>query len=77
MEVKPMAVVIDSIQTLFMAELQSAPGTVSQVRESSGKLIFLAKKTGTPIFSRRARYKGRRDCGSEGAGTYGGHGTVF
>lgn len=49
-EVKPMAVVIDSIQTIFMTDLQSAPGTVSQVRESSGKLIFLAKKTGIPIF---------------------------
>jgi DNA repair protein RadA/Sms len=45
-----MAVVIDSIQTIFMTDLQSAPGTVSQVRESSGRLIFLAKKTGIPIF---------------------------
>ena len=50
MDVKPMAVVIDSIQTIFMTDLQSAPGTVSQVRESSGRLIYLAKKTGTPIF---------------------------
>ena len=50
MDVKPMAVVIDSIQTIFMTDLQSAPGTVSQVRESSARLIFLAKKTGTPIF---------------------------
>jgi DNA repair protein RadA/Sms len=50
MDVKPSAVVIDSIQTLFMSDLQSAPGTVSQVRESSGKLIYLAKKTGIPIF---------------------------
>jgi DNA repair protein RadA/Sms len=49
-EVKPFAVVIDSIQTIFSSDLQSAPGTISQVRESSGKLIFLAKKTGTPIF---------------------------
>jgi len=50
MDVKPMAVVIDSIQTIFMTDLQSAPGTVSQVRESSGRLIFLAKKTDIPIF---------------------------
>lgn len=49
-ELKPSAVVIDSIQTIFSSELQSAPGTISQVRESSGKLIFLAKKTGIPIF---------------------------
>ena len=49
-DLKPTAVVIDSIQTIFITDLQSAPGTVSQVRESSGKLIFLAKKTGIPIF---------------------------
>jgi len=49
-EIKPFAVVIDSIQTIFSSDLQSAPGTISQVRESSGKLIFLAKKTGIPIF---------------------------
>jgi len=49
-EVKPVAVVIDSIQTMFISELQSAPGTISQVRESSGKLILLAKKTGVPVF---------------------------
>jgi len=49
-ELKPFAVVIDSIQTMYITELQSAPGTISQVRESSGKLISLAKQTGIPIF---------------------------
>jgi DNA repair protein RadA/Sms len=49
-ELQPLAVVIDSIQTMFIPELQSAPGTISQVRESSGKLMFLAKKTGIPVF---------------------------
>ncbi|MCD6353748.1 MAG: DNA repair protein RadA [Proteobacteria bacterium] len=47
---KPCAVVIDSIQTIFTPDLQSAPGTISQVRESSGKLMLLAKKTGIPVF---------------------------
>lgn len=49
-EVSPQAVVIDSIQTVYMPELQSAPGTVSQVRESSGRLMQVAKKTGIPVF---------------------------
>jgi DNA repair protein RadA/Sms len=49
-ELKPFAVVIDSIQTMYITELQSAPGTISQVRESSGKLMLLAKQTGIPIF---------------------------
>jgi DNA repair protein RadA/Sms len=50
LQLQPLAVVIDSIQTMFIQELQSAPGTISQVRESSGKLMLLAKKTGIPVF---------------------------
>jgi DNA repair protein RadA/Sms len=47
---QPFAVVIDSVQTIYSSALESAPGTVSQVRESSAKLIFLAKNMGTPLF---------------------------
>jgi DNA repair protein RadA/Sms len=47
---KPKAVVIDSIQTMFNGDLTSAPGTVSQVRESTVRLMLTAKKTGIPIF---------------------------
>jgi len=47
---QPFTVVIDSIQTVFTSDLQSAPGTVSQVRESSGKLILFAKSRGVPVF---------------------------
>lgn len=50
LDLRPFAVVIDSIQTMFIPGLQSAPGTISQVRESSGKLMLLAKKTGIPVF---------------------------
>ncbi len=46
----PTAVVIDSIQTMFSAELSSAPGSISQVRESALRLMLLAKKTGIPVF---------------------------
>ncbi|HNT58144.1 MAG TPA: DNA repair protein RadA [Syntrophales bacterium] len=46
----PHVVVVDSIQTLYSADLASAPGSVGQVRESSEQLILLAKKTGIPVF---------------------------
>ncbi|MEI7974143.1 MAG: ATPase domain-containing protein, partial [Bdellovibrio sp.] len=39
----PEVVVIDSIQTLFLPELESAPGSVSQVRESAGRLLQMSK----------------------------------
>jgi DNA repair protein RadA/Sms len=42
-EVKPDILVIDSIQTVYMPEIQSAPGSVSQVRECAGSLMMLAK----------------------------------
>lgn len=46
----PAAVVIDSIQTVWTRDVESAPGSVSQVRESAGKLMLLAKGKGVPIF---------------------------
>ena len=49
-EIKPEVVVVDSIQTIYSSKLSSAPGSVGQVRESSGRLILLSKKTGIPIF---------------------------
>jgi DNA repair protein RadA/Sms len=48
--VQPKVMVIDSIQTMFSPELTSAPGSISQVRESTMKLMLMAKKTGTPVF---------------------------
>ncbi len=42
----PVAVVVDSIQTLYVDSLESAPGTVSQVRASAQELIRLAKARG-------------------------------
>ena len=41
---KPTIVIIDSIQTMFLEELSSAPGTVSQVRAAAGELTIFAKK---------------------------------
>ena len=47
---KPRVLVVDSIQTIFTSALESAPGSVSQVREVAGRLMMLAKGTGIPVF---------------------------
>ncbi len=47
---KPAVAVLDSIQTLYTETLQSAPGGVSQIRESAAILTRYAKQTGTALF---------------------------
>lgn len=47
---KPHVVVIDSIQTMYNEEISSAPGSVSQVRESTAVLMQIAKGMGVSIF---------------------------
>lgn len=49
-DVKPHALVVDSIQTVFLPELESAPGSVAQVRECGGRLMTLAKGLGIATF---------------------------
>src|SRR5512139_3583504 len=46
----PAAVAIDSIQTQYLPELQSAPGTVTQIREVTARLMAYAKTSETPVF---------------------------
>ena len=47
---RPSTVVIDSIQTIYSSDLPSTPGSISQVREASSKLLYLAKHLSIPIF---------------------------
>jgi DNA repair protein RadA/Sms len=47
---EPQAVIIDSIQTLHSAHIESTPGSVSQVRECTAELLRFAKETSTPVF---------------------------
>lgn len=47
---QPRVMVIDSIQTVYTDLLHSAPGSVSQVRESAAQLVRYAKSTGTALF---------------------------
>lgn len=49
-DLKPDLVVIDSIQTIYNPKLESAPGSVSQVREATNRLMNLAKKNSLSIF---------------------------
>ncbi len=49
-EMTPDLMIVDSIQTLFRPDLESAPGSVSQVRESAASLIHLAKQIDLPTF---------------------------
>jgi len=49
-KLKPKVVVIDSIQTVYTSQLQSAPGSIGQVRESAGKLMTLSKSTNLSTF---------------------------
>ena len=46
----PNVLIVDSIQTVYLSELQSAPGSVSQVRECASHLMGLAKGEGLAIF---------------------------
>ena len=45
----PGLVVVDSIQTLFSLKLESAPGTVGQVRDAANQLLFVAKGRNVPV----------------------------
>ncbi len=49
-EERPQVMVVDSIQTMFTDMLESAPGSVAQVRESAAQLVRFAKGHGTALF---------------------------
>jgi DNA repair protein RadA/Sms len=49
-ELKPDLLIVDSIQTVYLSELDSSAGSVSQVRESSSHLRELAKSSGVSVF---------------------------
>ncbi|HOA91808.1 MAG: DNA repair protein RadA [Bacillota bacterium] len=49
-DIDPAIVIVDSIQTAYVPEQESAPGTIAQVRESTAQLLRLAKGENVPIF---------------------------
>jgi DNA repair protein RadA/Sms len=49
-KIRPEAMAVDSIQTVYTLELLSAPGSVGQVRECAARLMLYAKRTNVPVF---------------------------
>lgn len=49
LESKPEVIVIDSVQTIYSKDVESTPGSVTQLREASAKLIKLSKQSGIPM----------------------------
>lgn len=47
---EPSVVIIDSIQTLYSSQMESAAGSIGQVRQCAGELMRFAKETSTPVF---------------------------
>ena len=50
LEVKPSLGIIDSIQTVYLGELEGAPGSIGQIRACTLKLMHWAKSSATPLF---------------------------
>src|SRR5262245_21269992 len=48
--VKPMVVIVDSVQTIYSLKFQSPPGSIGQVREAATQLLFAAKGQDVPTF---------------------------
>ena len=49
-DLQPVAVVVDSIQTVYTEQITSAPGSISQVQEVTAQLMWFAKRSGVPVF---------------------------
>ncbi|TMQ29859.1 MAG: DNA repair protein RadA [Nitrospirae bacterium] len=49
-EIQPAAMVVDSIQTVYTEQITSAPGSISQVQEVAGQLMWYAKRSSVPVF---------------------------
>jgi DNA repair protein RadA/Sms len=49
-KLRPDFLIIDSIQTVYSDQIESSPGSVSQVRDAAAKMMMFAKRTATPVF---------------------------
>lgn len=48
-EIQPQMIIVDSVQTLQTTHIESSPGSISQIRETTSELIQYAKETNTPV----------------------------
>jgi DNA repair protein RadA/Sms len=49
-EIQPQLLIVDSIQTLFNSQIESAPGSISQIRDCTAQLLRYSKQTDIPVF---------------------------
>jgi DNA repair protein RadA/Sms len=75
--IKPSLLIVDSIQTVFSLKLQSAPGSVGQVRQAATDLLFTGKGPQPADDSRGTCDEGRQPGRPQGAGACGRHGAVL
>ena len=73
---QPDLVMIDSIQTMNHTDLNSSPGSVTQVRECTNAMMRCAKSLDIPILV-VGHEQGRRHCRAQGAGAHCGRGALF
>ena len=69
--------VVDSIQTVFHPQVNSTPGSVTQIREASMQFMRLSKTIGLPIFLVGHVTKGGGHCRTQNHGAYGGYGALL
>ena len=48
--IQPKVLIIDSIQTLYSSEIESSPGSISQIKECTSQLLRYSKQTNVPVF---------------------------
>lgn len=49
-KIQPQLLIVDSIQTLYSSQIESSPGSISQVRECTAQLLRYAKQSNVPVF---------------------------
>ena len=72
-EIEPEIVIIDSIQTLHTDYIESSPGSISQIRETTAELIKFAKETNVPVILIGHITKDGSIAGPKIIGTHGGY----
>ncbi len=76
-KLRPKLVIIDSIQTMYSDEITSAPGSVSQVREITAKIMRTCKQEGITTIIIGHVTKDRKYCRTKSTRTYGRYCFIF
>ena len=77
LKTEPKLVIIDSIQTMYSDEITSSPGSVSQVREITSRIMQMCKKEAITTIIIGHVTKDRKYCRTKSARTYGRYCFIF